>query len=145
MNSSNSRTHIRISLILYRWIMFGISLTLFRMGFFGAAHRWGRAKKTSLLPKICHTYPTMIKLGTVIPYLKKIQKSNGQKRYHNKAQLLLLLETSSCQIWKMAFSKWHFQSLNAAKIILKRVYSLKYFYNYAGLYITIMWVVMWNF
>ena len=26
------------------------------------------------LPKICHTDPTMVKLGTVIPYLKKIQK-----------------------------------------------------------------------
>ena len=26
------------------------------------------------LPKICHTYPTILKLGTVIPYLKKIQK-----------------------------------------------------------------------
>ena len=26
------------------------------------------------LPKICLTYPTMMKLGTVIPYLKKIQK-----------------------------------------------------------------------
>ena len=25
-------------------------------------------------PKVCHTYPTMIILGTVIPYLKKIQK-----------------------------------------------------------------------
>ena len=25
-------------------------------------------------PKICHTYPTMMKLGTVIPYLKEIQK-----------------------------------------------------------------------
>ena len=24
--------------------------------------------------KICHTYPTMMKLGTVIPYPKKIQK-----------------------------------------------------------------------
>ena len=33
-------------------------LTLFRKGFFGAAH----------------TYPTMVKLGTVIPYLRKIQK-----------------------------------------------------------------------
>ena len=27
-----------------------------------------------LLPKISHTYPTMMKLGTVIPHLKKIQK-----------------------------------------------------------------------
>ena len=26
------------------------------------------------LPKICHTYPKMVKLSTVIPYLKKIQK-----------------------------------------------------------------------
>ena len=45
------------------------------MGFFGAAHGWGEgvAKRPSL-PKICHTYPTMMKLGTVIPYPKKIQK-----------------------------------------------------------------------
>ena len=42
------------------------------MGFFGAAHGWGGKKAP--LPKICHTYPTMMKLGTVIPYLKKIQK-----------------------------------------------------------------------
>ena len=36
------------------------------MGFFGAAHRWA--------DKICHTYPTTMKLGTVISYPKKIQK-----------------------------------------------------------------------
>ena len=47
-------------------------LTLFRMGIFGAAHGWGAIKAP--LPKICHTYATMMKLGTVIPYLKKIQK-----------------------------------------------------------------------
>ena len=40
------------------------------MGFFGAAHGWGGKKA----PKICHTYPTVMKLGTVIPYPKKIQK-----------------------------------------------------------------------
>ena len=39
------------------------------MDFFGAAHGWG-AKKTHL-PKIYHTYLTMMKLGTVVPYLKK--------------------------------------------------------------------------
>ena len=48
-------------------------LTLFRTGFFGAAHRWGEQKATPL-PKICHAYPTRMKLNTVIPYLKKIQK-----------------------------------------------------------------------
>ena len=36
------------------------------MGIFGAAHGWGGVKS--------YTHPTMMKLGTVIPYLKKIQK-----------------------------------------------------------------------
>ena len=31
------------------------------------------AGQKGLLPKICHTYLTKTKLGTVIPYLKKIQ------------------------------------------------------------------------
>ena len=48
-------------------------LTLFRMGIFGAAHGWRRPKRCPLV-KICHTYPVMMKLDTVIPYLKKIQK-----------------------------------------------------------------------
>ena len=43
------------------------------MGFFGAAHGWGGAFLAPL-PKIPHTYPTMMKLDTVIPYLRKIQK-----------------------------------------------------------------------
>ena len=45
------------------------------MGIFGAGHGWrGGGAKSSPLPKICHTYPTMMDLGTVIPYLKKAQK-----------------------------------------------------------------------
>ena len=32
-------------------------------------------QKASSLPKICHAYPTMMKLGAIIPYLKKIQKT----------------------------------------------------------------------
>ena len=53
-----------------------ITLTLFRMGAFGTAHGWGRGglPKRSLHPKTCHTYPTMMKFNTVIPYLKKIKK-----------------------------------------------------------------------
>ena len=35
---------------------------------------WMGGDKKSLLPKICHTYPTMMKVGTIIPFLKKIQK-----------------------------------------------------------------------
>ena len=46
-------------------------VTLFRMGVFGAAYGWGRQKAP--LPKICHKILiTMMKLGTDIPYLKKI-------------------------------------------------------------------------
>ena len=43
------------------------------MDLFGAAHGFG-GKKAPPLYKMCHTYPTKMKLGTVIPYLKKIQK-----------------------------------------------------------------------
>ena len=53
------------------------TLTLFRMGFFGVTHGYrggGGAGLLAPLPKICFTYPTMMKLGTVIPYLRKIQK-----------------------------------------------------------------------
>ena len=48
-------------------------INLIRDKFFGAAHGWGGGKKAPL-PKICRTYSTMMKLGTVTPYLKKIQK-----------------------------------------------------------------------
>ena len=45
------------------------------MGIFGTAHGWGGGAKTpASLYKICHTYPTKMNLGTVIHYLKKIQK-----------------------------------------------------------------------
>ena len=52
-------------------------LTLHRMGLFGAAHGCGGEEgggQKGPLPKICHTYPTMRRLDTVIPYLKKIKK-----------------------------------------------------------------------
>ena len=60
-------TESTVSFIYYR-----ANITLFRMGLFRAAHGW--VGKKAPLPKICHTYPTMIKLGTVIPYLMKVQQ-----------------------------------------------------------------------
>ena len=43
-------------------------------GLFRGSLRIGRTKDPPPRPrKICHTYHTMIKLGTVIPYLKKIK------------------------------------------------------------------------
>ena len=51
------------------------------MDIFGAAHSWGvedvGGKKTPL-PKICHTYPTKMKLGTAIPCVTRIQKYMNQ-------------------------------------------------------------------
>ena len=42
-------------------------------GFFRGWSRTGACKKSSF-PKIYHTYPTKMALGTNIPYLKKTQK-----------------------------------------------------------------------
>ena len=41
-------------------------LTLFRMGFFGAAHGGGGGGITATFHycRICHTYPTIMKLGS---------------------------------------------------------------------------------
>ena len=46
-----------------KWRSSGLAnvLTLFRMGFLGSAHGWGRGQKVPL-SKICHTSPTMMKL-----------------------------------------------------------------------------------
>ena len=43
-------------------------------GLFRGCSQTERGAKKAPLPKICQTYPTMMKLGTVIPYLKKFQK-----------------------------------------------------------------------
>ena len=51
------------------------------------------------LPKICHTYPTVMKLGTVIPYPKR------SKKYMN----LVTLPLSSAEI-----SIFHRKSANFA-------------------------------
>ena len=66
--------HIKVTTNYWAVIETRDVLTLFRMGFFGATHGWGEGPKRPSLPKICHTYPAMMKLGTVIPYPKKIQK-----------------------------------------------------------------------
>ena len=60
--------------ILSRFYIASVNLTLFRIDIFGAAQGWGGP-----LPKICHTYSTMMKLGTVIPYVKKILKIYGSR------------------------------------------------------------------
>ena len=52
--------------------------------------------KKGHLPKICHTYPTMVKPGTVVPYLKKIQKS-----FNHLTQSTSSADTSAFH-WKLS-------------------------------------------
>ena len=59
--------------VKFRELEWSSPLTLFRMGFFRGNLWWWGTKKAPLL-KNYHIYPTMMKLGTFIPYLKKIQK-----------------------------------------------------------------------
>ena len=66
--------HGYLKFIMSQFLPMQVTLTLFRMGFFGAAHEWGGAFCPPPPSKICHTYPTIMKLGTDIPYLRKIQK-----------------------------------------------------------------------
>ena len=63
------------------------------MGLFKAA-LMGRQKVP--LPKTCHIYPTMIELGTVVPYLNKTQ------RYMNHVTNPLSCSNVSIFHWKSA-------------------------------------------
>ena len=62
------------------------TLTLFRRGFFWDARGWEGSKKSKPplppTPKICHTYPTMMELGIVITYLRRIQKIYESRDTH---------------------------------------------------------------
>ena len=49
-------------------------LTLLRMSLLQGPRGWWGRPKIAPLPEICHTYPTMMKLGTVIPYLKRSKR-----------------------------------------------------------------------
>ena len=49
-------------------------------GLFRGCSRMGGGKEAPL-PKICHTYPAIMKISTVLPYLKKIQKIYESMRH----------------------------------------------------------------
>ena len=54
------------------------TFNLFWMGVSGLLMDGGGAKEATL-PKICDTYPIMMKTCTVIPYLEEIRKQNGPR------------------------------------------------------------------
>ena len=101
-------------------------LSLFRMGFFGAAHGWG-ATKRSPLPKICHKYAIVMKLGTIIPYLKMAQKyMNHVTHPVNSADISIFSPEISkfCYIRKYRY-RLHFNT--EFLILLTFIESLKIF------------------
>ena len=76
--------------------------------------------KISPFPKICHTYLTMTKLGTVIPYLKQIQKIHESRNTSHEScwlqqlftriQQILQIKKKTCRdcIWYKIFSSFNF-------------------------------------
>ena len=74
-------------------------LTLFRMGFFGAAHGRG---------KICQIYPTMMKLRPVIPYLKKVKKIHHMTHPLSSADSIFSPEISNFCYMKKYRYRLHF-------------------------------------
>ena len=98
-------------------------LTLFRMGLFGA-----NPPPSPPLREICHTYAALMKLGTVIPYLKKIHKMYESRetpfefcwhqRFFKGNQLILLYQEI-----KIYFAFWYiisnsFNFFESLKIVL---------------------------
>ena len=73
---------IRVLLCILKVFLFSLGIFLpwasfnpIQDGHFrGCSRMGGGGTKRRLFPKICHRYSTMMKLGTVIPYLKKIKK-----------------------------------------------------------------------
>ena len=90
--------------------------------------------KGSPLSKICHRYPKMTKLGTVIPYLKKIQKIYESRDTSIEFCLHQQFFTGNQQIYISYIKKYrhrlHFDT--CFLIFLTVLESLKHFFNKPG-------------
>ena len=79
--------------------MFLINVNTIQDGLIRGCSRMGGGKNPPL-PKICHTYPTIMKLGTVIPRPKKIQKkyeSRGTPLEHISPEFSKLCYIKKCR------------------------------------------------
>ena len=65
----------------------------------------GEGPESVLPPKICHTYPTMMKLGTLIPYLKKIRKIHKSRDTRDTPLEFCWHQHFSSEISKFCFIK----------------------------------------
>ena len=84
----------------------------------------GVGAKRLPLPKICHAYPTMMKLCTVMPYLKKIEKLYHVTHSMSPANISsFLLEISKFGCIKKHIYRLHFDTKSL--ILLTFLESLK--------------------
>ena len=110
---------------------------------------WEGGKKTSTpFPKVSHTYLTKIKLETVIPYLKKIQKymnhithplssaansissrEISNCRYVKKYRNWLSFNTPFLRVFKCCFSKFGYNFDDVSKIATLDLIKIKIFWN----------------
>ena len=101
------------------------------MGFFEAAPGGCGGPKTPLppsLPYICHTYPTMMKFGTIITYLKKIKKIYMNHVTHLLSSADISIFSSEITIFcyiKKYRHRFHFHT--SFLILLTCIVSLKIF------------------
>ena len=59
-------------------------------------------------PKIWHTYPTMMELGPVMPYVRKIKKHMNHIRY--------ALTSADISIFQQIISKFYYVKKNRSKL-----------------------------
>ena len=80
--SDSNSIHQKVGRITIETKLMRLMLTLLRMGFLGLVTDGGGVKRPSPDPKMCHTYLALMKLGTDIPYPKKIQKIYESRDTH---------------------------------------------------------------
>ena len=84
---------------------------LIQDGSFRGCSRTAESQK-DLIPKTSHTYPTMMKLSTVIPYLKKTQKYINHVTHHRSSAEINIFSpgiSKSCYIkkYRLYISFWY--------------------------------------
>ena len=111
-----------------------LHLTLFRVALLGAAHGW--KAKVPHFSKICHTYPTTMNPGTVLPCLKKTPKKyrspntpfefcQHQNFFTRNQQTLLYQEIQILiPFWYIIFNYFNFFCVFKDKFLINMVITL---------------------
>ena len=91
------------TLLKKNWMTLLQLLNLFRMGLFGAAQGWGGGSLKRPRPKIYHTYPTMMKLGSYT--FAKEDPKNMWITWHTSWVML----TSAISMFSLEFKEYKYR------------------------------------